>query len=131
MAYTPYKPLFEASAAENIGTTRDTDRATDKRPIDEKLSAMEKFLKSRGIKIREIYIADNGDLIIQIAGGGTQYNTEIRKAIQMVDLDETYEITRARKKTLTQTDDYKYTIPRSRKSHKVVSNLFNGIDEKI
>jgi hypothetical protein len=133
MPYQPYKRLYEFSVAakDNVDVTRPTDRAEDKRPVDEKIATMEKWLKSRNIKIREIYVNDNGDLVIQIAGGGTQYNTEIRKALQMVELDQVYEIGRARKYTLSQSDDYKYTIPASQKDSKVNFNLFNGRDSKI
>lgn len=131
--FTRYKSFFkEFTAKENLPPSRTSDRMEDERSLEEKIPLIQDYLKSRGIKVREIYLTQTLDkgLCIQTIGGN-QYDAEIIKALQMFDLDIVFDLKRIHKEQVSQTDDYKYYIPIKKSIAHTEFQLYNSDDQRF
>jgi hypothetical protein len=130
--FAPYKSKFqEFTAHDNLPADRASDRLEDDRTLEEKIPLISEYLKSRGIKVRDVYMTQipSKGLCIQVVGG-SQYDTEISKAVKMYDLDVLFDLKRIHKKQVTQTDDYKYYVPLRRMKTDTEFQLYNSEDQK-
>jgi hypothetical protein len=131
--FTRYKSFFkEFTAKENLPPSRTSDRVEDERSLEDKIPLIQEYLKTRGIKVREVYMTETLDkgLCIQVIGGN-QYDTEIAKALQMLDLDIMFDLKRIKKEQVSQTDDYKYYIPLKKQITHTEFQLYNSDDQRF